>query len=240
MKLNLNKKRNIVLTIVSNLIIVMCIFSVFEMCFGHTVTTSTTTNGAYYSGNKKNPNVSLMVNVYWGTEYLDDMLSTFEKYNVKTTFFVGGYWVAKNEDMLNKIIDKGHEIGNHGYFHKDQDKLSLEQNIKEISMNHQAVLDASGYEMKLFAPPSGAYNKNTILAAENLGYKTIMWSKDTIDWRDKNTELIISRATKNMSNGDLILMHPTEHTVKALEKIITTYQNVGFNLTTVSENISYS
>ena len=69
-----------------------------------------------YNGNRSSNKVSLMINVYWGTEYLDDMISIFEKYGVKTTFFVGGQWVEKEPEMLNKIISKGHEIGNHGYF----------------------------------------------------------------------------------------------------------------------------
>ena len=65
-----------------------------------------------------------------------------------------------------------------------------------------------------------------------------MWSKDTIDWRDHNTNLIFSRATKNMQNGDLILMHPTENTKDALKDIIKAYQNAGFSVVTVSENIA--
>ena len=65
-----------------------------------------------------------------------------------------------------------------------------------------------------------------------------MCTKATIDWRDKDVNLITTRATKNMQNGDLILMHPTECTYKALENIIDAYQNAGFTLTTVSNTIA--
>ena len=65
-----------------------------------------------------------------------------------------------------------------------------------------------------------------------------MWSKDTIDWCDKDENLIFERATKNSENGDLILMHPTEATVKALPRIINNLVEKGFKLTTVSENIA--
>jgi peptidoglycan/xylan/chitin deacetylase (PgdA/CDA1 family) len=64
-----------------------------------------------------------------------------------------------------------------------------------------------------------------------------MWSKDTIDWRDKDTAIIYKRATSNPENGDLILMHPKEHTLKVLPDIIDFYLGKGFNLVTVSENI---
>lgn len=236
--MKIKNKKSFFTGLISNIIIGICIFSVFELCFAGSIPTSGAVTQAIYHGNKQNKNATLMINVYWGTEYLDGMLDILDKYNIKTTFFVGGYWVQQNDEMLNKIISKGHEIGNHGYYHKDQDKLTYEQNLEEISMNHQLVQKLSNYEMKLFAPPSGAFSNNTLNASYELGYKTIMWTKDTIDWRDKDSNLIYKRATKNMSNGDLILMHPTEHTLNALENIIKTYLNEKFNLTTVSENIS--
>ena len=91
--------------------------------------------------------------------------------------------------------------------------------------------------MTLFAPPSGAFNKHTSYIAKNLGYKTIMWSKDTIDWRDQDENLIFSRATKNCESGDLILMHPTKATAQALDKVIKFYKEKGLNVDTVSKNI---
>lgn len=191
----------------------------------------------YYNGNKDNKNISLMINVYWGTEYLDDMLATFKANDVKCTFFVGGCWVAKNNDMLQKIYDAGHEIGNHGYNHKDHAKLSAKQNQDEIHTTGELVEAVIGYKMNLFAPPSGSYNNSVLSVAGNLGYKTIMWSKDTIDWRDKSEELVYSRCTKNAENGDLILMHPTLHTSNALGRVIKTLKEKGFNLVTVSENL---
>jgi peptidoglycan/xylan/chitin deacetylase (PgdA/CDA1 family) len=89
----------------------------------------------------------------------------------------------------------------------------------------------------LFAPPSGSFSGDTALACADLGYKMIMWSKDTIDWRDSDSELVANRATKNLQNGDLILMHPKEHTLKALPKILDFYNSQGFSVVTVSENI---
>lgn len=188
-----------------------------------------------YNGNKDNNNISLMVNVYWGTEYLEEMLEIFNKYGVKTTFFVGGQWAEKENEMLKKIQSNGHEIGNHGYFHKDQEYLNYDQNYDEINVNHQLVKSIVDIDMNLFAPPSGSFNKATLQASNDLGYKTIMWSKDTIDWRDKDANLIYNRATNNIENGDLILMHPTEQTIKALPLILEFYKLNNFNATTVSE-----
>jgi peptidoglycan/xylan/chitin deacetylase (PgdA/CDA1 family) len=96
-----------------------------------------------------------------------------------------------------------------------------------------------GVEMELFAPPSGAYSSNTTKAAGFLGYKTIMWSKDTIDWRDQDAGVIYNRATTNMCGGDLILMHPTKGTAGALEKIILYAKKHNFCLTTVSKTLGF-
>lgn len=187
-----------------------------------------------YRGKSKDK-VSLMINVYWGTEYVEPMLQILKDNNVKTTFFVGGMWVAQNDAVLKKIYEEGHEIGNHGYYHKDHKKLSDQRNNEEISVTHKLVSSILGVEMNLFAPPSGSYNSKTVSIAEKLGYRTIMWSLDTIDWRDHNTETIYTRATKKIQGGDLVLMHPTANTLEALDRIIKTITEKGLSVATVSE-----
>lgn len=227
-------------THVTNLILITLIIGMFFLAFTSNIKSvyNANANTAIYRGNPEKNNVSLMINVYWGTEYVEPMLEVLKNEDVKATFFVGGCWVAKNNEILKKIYDDGHEIANHGYYHKDHKYLSKERNQEEIYINHKMVKEILDVDMTLFAPPSGSYNNLTLEVASSLGYKTIMWSKDTIDWRDKDSNLAYTRATKNPKNGDLILMHPTEHTLKALPDIIKFYKNNNFNLTTVSENIS--
>ena len=191
-----------------------------------------------YSGDINKNNVCFMINVYQGEEYVKNILDILDIYNVKTTFFIGGSWAVKNVDLIKEIYSRGHELGNHGFYHKDQDTLDFDENFQEIKMCHDVISKNLGIEMTLFAPPSGAYNITTVDAAASLNYKTIMWTHDTIDWRDKDENLIFSRATKNAGNGDLILMHPTECSVKALPKIISNLTERGFKLTTVTENLA--
>ena len=93
------------------------------------------------------------------------------------------------------------------------------------------------YDIKLFAPPSGSFGQNTLKAAQSMGYKTIMWTKDTIDWRDQDENVLYQRAINKPKGGDLILMHPTLSTSKILGKVLAFYQKEGYNLTTVYENI---
>lgn len=191
-------------------------------------------NRVIYAGDSSKNNVCFMINVYQGNEYVEAILDIMDIYNVKTTFFVGGSWAVKNLDLVKEIYTRGHELANHGFYHKDQDKIDYEANMQEIYMCHQVVKENLGIEMTLFAPPSGAYDINTVDAASSLNYKTIMWTRDTIDWRDQDEDLIYKRAIKDMKNGDLVLMHPTKKTVEAMTNIISTAINNGFNPTTVS------
>ena len=231
------KTEKIFVHVTCNVLLGLTILLVFALSVFSPIATQAymASNGAIYKGNTQSNNVSLMINVYWGTECLDEMLNTLKDNDVHTTFFVGGCWVAKNNDMLKKIYEGGHEIGSHGYFHKDHVKLSATQNRDEIYMTGELVKSIIGVEMNLFAPPSGSVNEKVVNVATQMGYQTIMWSKDTIDWRDQDENLIFKRATKNMQNGDLILMHPTKKTVQALTDILSYAINNGFLPSRVSD-----
>lgn len=192
---------------------------------------------AVYRGNVNEKNVSIMFNVYENAETVEKIVDTLDEYKVRATFFLGGCWADDNEKTLNKIVSSGHEIANHGYFHKDHKKLDYEGNKQEIALTEKMVYALCGAKTNLFAPPSGSFSDLTLSAAADLGYKVVMWSSDTIDWRDNDEEKIFSRATKNLSNGELVLMHPKEHTLKVLPKILAYYLDNGYNVVSVSENI---
>lgn len=235
------KKLNKKITAITNLVLVAIFSVVVAVSFVPSPTVPIYGGkgvSAIYHGNRENANVSFMVNVYEGADVVEKMVETFDSFGVKATFFVGGCWADDNEFTLKKIVNSGHELANHGYFHKDHKKLSFEKNKEEISNNGVIVKALCGVKMDLFAPPSGSFSESTLEACSDLGYKLIMWSKDTIDWRDKDARLVFSRATKNPSNGDLILMHPKEHTLSVLGDIIKFYKDAGFNIVTVSNNIA--
>jgi len=231
MKKNSHKKSRIITNIIIG--IMLSTLTLITVNNAQTLNVQADTR-VIYAGDENKNNVCFMINIYQNEQCVKNILDILDLYNAKTTFFIGGSWAVKNIDLVKEIYTRGHELGNHGFYHKDQDTLDFDGNVQEIKMCHEVVSKNLGIEMKLFAPPSGAYNLTTVDAATSLGYKTIMWTHDTIDWRDQNADLIYNRATKNLSNGDLILMHPTEKTVQALPTIISTAINSGFNPTTVS------
>lgn len=192
---------------------------------------------ALYNGDRSGKSVSLMFNVYENTDIVQGISEILHKAGARATFFVGGCWADDNQKTLKLLVEQGHEIANHGYFHKDHKSLGYEDNLREIQLTGTVVEALSGVKTRLFAPPSGSFGRNTLNAAADLGYKVIMWSKDTIDWRDSDKEKIISRATKDLLGGDFILMHPKRHTLECLGAIIKSITAAGYSIVTVSENI---
>ncbi len=235
------KRLNRRITFITNIILIVAILGVYAVSFIPESTVPIYGGNeisAIYNGNPENKNVSIMVNVYENTKIVSAMVDLFNERGVKATFFVGGCWADDNGETLNKIVGSGHELGNHGYFHKDHKTLDYDKNYEEISLTGIVTEALCGVKPTLFAPPSGSFSEITLEAAYDLGYKVIMWSKDTIDWRDKSSDLVFRRATQNLSNGDLVLMHPKEHTLKALPDILDYYKSVGFNAVSVSENLA--
>lgn len=234
------KRLNIRTAIITNAVLLLTVLSVLAVSFIPTTALPTygrDTVSAIYHGNRENRKISIMFNVYENTKIVEQIVDCLDRYGAKSTFFVGGCWADDNGETLQKIVSSGHEIANHGYFHKDHKKLDYKGNYDEISLTGKIVEALCGVRPVLFAPPSGSFSAITLESAYDLDYKVVMWSKDTIDWRDSDQNLIINRATKNVANGDLVLMHPKKHTLSALPTIIEYYINAQFKIVTVSDNL---
>lgn len=232
----LTKRRNSI----SNIVLEFLVLSIGALCLvpeQNAVYIDGKEAELYRSAPSNSSAVSLMFNVYWGTEEVYRILGVLKQHEAKATFFIGGCWADDNVDCLRAIYEAGHELGNHGYFHKDHDKITAEQNKKEIQDCNRFIELSVGVKPTLFAPPSGAYNGDTLSACLELQMKTILWSKDTIDWRDKNAAVIYTRATKNVKGGDFILMHPMKETADALDDILKYYKHHSLAVVTVSENL---
>lgn len=189
----------------------------------------------YYQGVIDEPMVSLMVNVDWGNEYIPSMLDTFKRYGVLTTWFPTGSWVERFPDLAIMIAEAGHELGNHGGWHGMASQMSAEQVRDLILTGEEKIVQYTGQKPMLFAPPSGDMNKQTVAVAAELGYKTVMWTLDTVDWQRPSPTVIIDRVVTRIKNSALVLMHPTEPTAQALPLIIEQLQEKGYDIVPVSQ-----
>lgn len=191
-----------------------------------------------FRGNPNKPMAAIMINVAWGTEYIDAMLETLKNEKVKATFFFDGSWVRKNPEAAKKIADAGHEIGNHAYSHPYMSRHDEARQKTEIAKTELYIKEAVGVNSKWFAPPSGDFNALTVKVARQQGMKTVLWTVDTIDWQKPSPETIIERVRNKVGPGSLILMHPTASSSQALSGIIHTIKQRSLHVGTVSDTLS--
>ncbi|NLY47124.1 MAG: polysaccharide deacetylase family protein [Tissierella sp.] len=216
--------------------IILVVIILFGTIWNYSRTIDVFNSDIYYQGTKEEKIVALACNIDWGNEYIDEMLNIFKDNEIKITFFPTGRWAENNSDILLKIYNAGHEIGNHGYRHLDYDKLDYNTNYSEIDTAHKIIEDIINESPKYFSPPSGAFNESTIKAADDLGYKTILWSVDTIDWRkDSYKDIIVNRVVEKIHDSAIVLMHPTGETNKALPEIINNLFQKGYRIGTISD-----
>lgn len=184
--------------------------------------------------------VALTFDAAWGNEDTQKILDILEKHNVKVTFFATGGWVEAYPDDVKKIIEAGHAFGNHSENHKFMTRLTDEQKKQELMEVHDKVKALTGYEMCLFRPPYGDYNDAVVKVADSLGYYTIQWSVDSLDWKDYGVDSIVRTVTqhKSLDSGAIILMHNgAKYTADALDSIITNLEEQGYSFVTVAELI---
>ncbi|MBB4936963.1 peptidoglycan/xylan/chitin deacetylase (PgdA/CDA1 family) [Streptosporangium album] len=169
-------------------------------------------------------------------EYTGHLLDILAEYHAKATFFVVGQMVAADgPHNLRRMVSEGHEIGNHTWSHAQLTALS-EAGIKgELSRTQQIVHYATGRWMTLMRPPYGATNQRVSAVARSKGLAQILWSLDTMDWRDRDSLVVTQRAI-GAARGAVVLMHdihPT--TVQAAPKVLERLTAAGYTFVTLSE-----
>ncbi len=180
--------------------------------------------------------VAISFDATWGTEYTDEILEILKQHNVRTTFFLAGYWVDKHPDYVVKIAEYGHEIGNHSYSHPHMNSLSEMGIVYELQKNEEMIRDLTGQHLVLFRPPFGEYNNQVIKTAESIGYQTIQWSVDSLDWKNLTSAQIYERVMGQIKPGDIVLFHnAASGTPGAIRRIIPDLQQAGYEILPISE-----
>lgn len=188
-----------------------------------------------YHADTEEKTAALMCNVYQGSEYVEKILDICRDEGVKITFYIGGLWAKDNQQLIRRMAEEGHAIGNHGTRHLLHSRLTEEENMREIEECENIIYEACGIRTYLFQPPAGDCGGATLRAAEKLGYVTTLWSADTIDWRDHDPALHLKRVKEKARSGAFILTHPTKETVSAYPDIIKYLKSEGYSLKTVEQ-----
>lgn len=187
-----------------------------------------------YQGPEQEKAVALTVNVDWGEEFIPRMLEICREYDVRLTFFVTGRWAGKFPELVRRMDAAGHEIGNHGFGHLHPDQLSIAANLRDIKRAEVVIAEIIGRRTRLFAPPYGERGPAVLTAAERSGHQTILWSVDTLDWKLRDGDAVITRVVNRVHPGAIVLMHPLAATTEALPVIIRELKKDGYRFVTVS------
>lgn len=181
------------------------------------------------------PWAALMFNVAWGEEHLPALLKALAGFNVQATFFLDGQWAQKFPEWGRKLQESGHEVASHGFRHDHVEKMDPGSLASLIAENERLLRRQGVQPAPLFAPPYGEVNGQIVRTAAEMGYRTILWTVDTVDWKRPPAAVIADRVFRRYVPGSLILMHPTEPTVQALPIIIQGLHQKGVRLMTVSQ-----
>lgn len=180
--------------------------------------------------------LSISIDATWGVDQTDAILDLLDEEQVKTTFFLAGYWVEKHPDYVKKIVERGHEIGNHSYAHPHLNSLSKSLIKEDLAKNHDLLKQLTGTDSFLFRPPFGEYSDKVIEAAEELGYLTIQWSIDSLDWKDVSADFMVQRVMKSAAPGEIVLFHNAgKHTLAALTELLPRLRSEGYDVVPISE-----
>ena len=192
-----------------------------------------------YHGNEAVPRISFIVNVAWGNEYLIDLMELLNNKNISLTFFLEGRWVEQYPELARMIKASNHVIGNHAYSHQDMTTLTIDEIRMEITKTNEIIHKILGEKPKYFTPPYGYIDTRVIDIAAEHDMFTILWSLDTLDWKIKNPNEIIDLIVPNLKNGSIILMHPTESSLKALPYIIEKTLEKNYTIVNINEMLMF-
>lgn len=192
-----------------------------------------------YSVDTAGKKASITFDCAWGDDDIPNILQSLEKADVKATFFIVGQWAEKYPDKVSMISAAGHDVANHSYSHLRMGSLDKSRIMDEIVKANKLLEKITGTKIDLFRPPYGDYNNSVVLSARELGYYTIQWNVDSLDWKpDISRETIMSRIRDKVIPGSIILFHnDTQHTAKMLPDVISTLKGMGYEMVPVSQLI---
>lgn len=178
-------------------------------------------------------------------ESLRVILEHLQTYGVRATFFVVGKRVEEHPEWARRVVDAGHEIGNHTFTHHRLTSLSPEQAAWQVDACEQAIVEATGVLPRFFRPPGMRHSEALLQRLKAKGYVTIGWSDAAKDFETESYKIadltpddIAERVLARVQNGGIVLLHDTDQTAAALPRVISYLRVNGFRFVTVSEMLA--
>ena len=169
------------------------------------------------------------------------ILDTLKKHNIKAAFFLVGNYIQRNADLVRRMVQEGHTVGNHTMHHPDMSKLSdFNAFSRELSDLAELYEQTVGQPMpRYYRPPQGIYSEENLKMAQQLGYRTVFWSLAYVDWNNDaqpSREQALSKLLPRTHPGAVVLLHSTSKTnAEILDELLTKWEEAGYRFGTVEE-----
>jgi len=171
----------------------------------------------------------------------EKILDVLKKHNVPAAFFLVGNYIEKNADLVRRMVDEGHIVGNHTMHHYDMSKLKTKEAFqKELQELETLFTSVTGKALpKYYRPPQGVYSQENLEMAKELGYKTVFWSLAYVDWNNDaqpTKEQAFGKLLPRTHKGAVVLLHSTSATnAEILDELLTKWETEGYRFETIDK-----
>ena len=189
---------------------------------------------AYYMQNTEEKNIYLTFDCGYENGNTAPILDAIKKHNAPATFFIVGNFLSTSPDLVRRMTEEGHTVGNHTFHHPDMSKISsIDAFSKELKDLEDLYKETTGKEMvKYYRPPQGKYSESNLKMAQDLGYQTFFWSLAYVDWyQDKqpSSEEAFQKLLGRIHPGAIVLLHSTSSTNAAiLDELLSKWEEMGY------------
>jgi peptidoglycan/xylan/chitin deacetylase (PgdA/CDA1 family) len=189
-------------------------------------------------GNTSRPRIALTFDAGGPSAPTARILDSLAKHQVHSTFFITGDWANQNPDLVRRIHNEGHEIGNHTMHHPDLRALSDQEVCTELSQAENVIYSLTGATTRpYYRPPYGGRDNRVRSLAAQIGYRTVYWTFDTLDWQTTATpDSITNNVMAHISNGVVILMHAgSKAESETLDGLMTKIEQMKYQMVSVTQ-----
>ena len=196
---------------------------------------------AAYLGDTREKVLYLTFDAGYENGCTEQVLDTLKKHQVSAAFFLVGNYIERNADLVRRMVEEGHIVGNHTMHHYDMSKLSQKETFsRELTDLEELFRQTTGKELpKFYRPPQGVYSQENLKMAKELGYKTVFWSLAYVDWlndKQPTREEAFRKLLPRTHNGAVVLLHSTAKTnAEILDDLLTQWENLGYRFGTLEE-----
>ena len=196
---------------------------------------------AFYAEQTEEKHIYLTFDVGYENGNTASILDTLKKHNVSATFFVVGTYIESDPELVKRMAEEGHIVGNHTWHHPGMSQIAaLDTFKKELVDVEDAYREVTGEEMtKFYRPPQGKYSESNLQMAQELGYKTFFWSLAYVDWYDDNQptkEEAFDKLLGRIHPGAIVLLHSTSDTNSLiLDELIQKWEEMGYTIRPLTE-----